>query len=374
MLLLDYKEINLVWIKHDFRIRDNEALALAEQEGKPYVIMILLEPSLMQAKDRSMRYFKLFYLNAIEFNKNLFHEFKARAQILYAELTDVIKFLFANKISISKIFAYEEYSTYATYQRDKLVRKFCKDNQIDFKEISKDCIARGSKRLYTSEEINDYFCHATITKTNLKNSIHLPFLEKNFNLPQELLQNFKHDSTKVEVGEVSAHRVLNSFIEERSKKYLQCISKPYASRNFSSRLSQFLSFGNITSRQVIQAIKNSEHYERNKKNLDAFISRIYWRRHFIQKFEKDCYTYEFQAINPYFNELPIKKNEEFIQRWKTGTTGIPIVDACMRQLIYEGWLNFRMRAMLVSFFCFYLEQDWRDAQYHLAQLFIDYEP
>ena len=51
-----------------------------------------------------------------------------------------------------------------------------------------------------------------------------------------------------------------------------------------------------------------------------------------------------------------------------------MVDASMRCLITTGWLNFRMRAMLVSFLCHYLEQDWRRGVYYLAKLFLDYEP
>mgnify|MGYP000011617479 FL=1 len=51
-----------------------------------------------------------------------------------------------------------------------------------------------------------------------------------------------------------------------------------------------------------------------------------------------------------------------------------MVDASMRCLINNGWLNFRMRAMLVSFLCHHLEQDWKRGVYHLAKLFLDYEP
>ena len=67
-------------------------------------------------------------------------------------------------------------------------------------------------------------------------------------------------------------------------------------------------------------------------------------------------------------------NNLLLEKWKKGQTGFPMVDASMRCLIKNGWLNFRMRAMLVSFLCHYLEQDWRRGVYHLAKLFLDYEP
>ena len=67
-------------------------------------------------------------------------------------------------------------------------------------------------------------------------------------------------------------------------------------------------------------------------------------------------------------------NKEFIKAWKEGNTGIPLVDANMRCLIQTGWINFRMRAMLVSIFCHHMDCDWREGVYHLANLFLDYEP
>ena len=55
-------------------------------------------------------------------------------------------------------------------------------------------------------------------------------------------------------------------------------------------------------------------------------------------------------------------------------TGYPFVDACMRSLTYEGWINFRMRAMLISFASYNLWIDWRITGKHLAKLFTDYDP
>ncbi len=85
-------------------------------------------------------------------------------------------------------------------------------------------------------------------------------------------------------------------------------------------------------------------------------------------------SYETQCINKGYDLLEHKKNEAFIVAWKKGQTGYPLIDACMRAVIHTGWINFRMRAMLVSFFTFNLDQDWREGVYHLAQQFLDYDP
>lgn len=66
--------------------------------------------------------------------------------------------------------------------------------------------------------------------------------------------------------------------------------------------------------------------------------------------------------------------QQRITAFKEGRTGYPMVDAVMRCLLQHGWVNFRMRCMLVSFATFNLWLDWRVIQGHLARAFLDYEP
>jgi deoxyribodipyrimidine photo-lyase len=103
------------------------------------------------------------------------------------------------------------------------------------------------------------------------------------------------------------------------------------------------------------------------------ISRLHWHCHFIQKFEVDC-NYETNFVNKGFTKLIRKKNIKFIVAWQNGLTGYPLVDASMRAVKKTGWINFRMRAMLVSFLVHNLDQDWRDGAYFLSRQFLDYEP
>ena len=67
-------------------------------------------------------------------------------------------------------------------------------------------------------------------------------------------------------------------------------------------------------------------------------------------------------------------DSERLQRWQQGQTGWPLVDACMRSLQYTGWLNFRMRAMLMAVASYQLWLHWRDPALQLARLFTDFEP
>jgi deoxyribodipyrimidine photo-lyase len=123
---------------------------------------------------------------------------------------------------------------------------------------------------------------------------------------------------------------------------------------------------------LYQYTKQNYSDSNNKRALSNFISRLHWHCHFIQKFENEC-RYEFENINRAYNADIKPKNEEYIKAWQTGHTGIPLVDACMRCLVATGYINFRMRSMVVSFFLFNLWQDWRELHF-LAKQFLDYEP
>jgi len=125
-------------------------------------------------------------------------------------------------------------------------------------------------------------------------------------------------------------------------------------------------------RMVYQFTLQYQAESKNKRALANFISRLFWHCHFMQKFEDEC-RMEFENVNKAYDNLIKPKNDSLIHAYESGKTGIPIVDACMRCLVATGYINFRMRAMVVSFFVFNLWQDWRELHF-LARQFLDYEP
>lgn len=77
---------------------------------------------------------------------------------------------------------------------------------------------------------------------------------------------------------------------------------------------------------------------------------------------------------PAYNGLRENKfNETHFQAWEAGKTGDPMVDDCMRALTATGWINFRMRAILMSFAGYHLWLHRIESALHLAKLFTDYE-
>ena len=176
---------------------------------------------------------------------------------------------------------------------------------------------------------------------------------------------------------------LASFLQQRASKYMLTISKPGISARHCSRLSAHLAYGTVSVREVEQATKarmaelarqGDEAATFLRKNLGAFLSRLAWRCHFIQKLEQRP-DIEFRCMHSAFEGMrePFFRQELF-DAWASGHTGYPLVDAAMRSLHANGWITFRMRAMLVSFASYHLWLDWRQTAPFMAQLFTDYEP
>jgi deoxyribodipyrimidine photo-lyase len=138
-------------------------------------------------------------------------------------------------------------------------------------------------------------------------------------------------------------------------------------------LSPYISWGNLSVRYVWQTAEQAKRNGASRFQLHAFTSRLRWQAHFVQKFEMED-RIEFESINKGYASLKKSPNETYIQAWKTGQTGFPLIDASMRCLIQTGYINFRMRAMLVSFFTHHLWQPWQLGVKHLAKQFLDFEP
>ncbi len=186
-----------------------------------------------------------------------------------------------------------------------------------------------------------------------------------------------HSRTLQSSGETAAKATLDSFLQERGRGYRRALSSPLTATDGCSRLSPHLAFGTISMRHVHQATEATIAASDDRSlsyGLRGFAGRLRWHCHFMQKLEDEP-AIEFQNFARVADGL--RENEfdrERFEAWCAGATGYPMVDACMRSLKATGWLNFRMRAMLVSFASYHLWLHWRETGQFLARQFLDFEP
>ncbi|WP_452226465.1 FAD-binding domain-containing protein [Lacinutrix cladophorae] len=363
--------INIVWLKRDIRSQDHEPLFKAEADGTPYFIVYLFEPSLIRHPDTSLRHLQFVYHSILELNKTL-APFNRKVEVFYQEAIEVFSYLH-QKFEIKNLFSYQESGIQITWQRDKLLKTFCKTKHIIWKEFQRDGIIRGIKNRDTWNTLWGKTMHTAICVNNYSVN-QMDAYTHPFILPQKLEKKLQEYPKQYQpAGERNAWRYLKSFTEQRGFNYQKHISKPTQSRKSCSRLSPYLAWGNISIKQVFQFVGTHPNGTKNSNAFSAMLTRLHWHCHFIQKFETAC-SYETACINSGYELLVHTRNNAFLKAWKTGTTGYPLIDACMRAVKETGWINFRMRAMVVSFLTLNLDQDWRDGTYYLAKQFLDYEP
>lgn len=363
--------INIVWLKRDIRTQDHAPLDAAEKAGLPYRIIYLFEPEMIAHPDSSDRHLQFIYHSILDLDRHL-AQYNRQVEIFYGNAEDVFHYLLGHE-NIGQVFSHRESGIRLTWVRDKKVAKLFERHNIEWLEYKRDGIERGIQ----NREGWDKQWYVTMSQAQIENRYsrnHLTLLDHPFPLTDTFKKVIKEYPSEFQpAGEMNAWKYLKSFTQDRGKNYHRLISKPLESRTSCGRLSPYLAWGNLSIKQAVQHIKTHPNYASNKRAFNGILTRLKWHCHFIQKFEVEC-EYETQCINRGYELLERAQNEEFIKAWKEGKTGFPLVDACMRCLETTGWINFRMRAMVVSILCHHLDQDWRTGVYHLAKLFLDYEP
>lgn len=385
----------LWWIKRDFRINDNDALLQAIEECEKVAALFIIEPSLCHAEETSYFHYHAWDQGAQHLAATL-QKCGATLNVVTGEAVTVLDNILGNN-GFDAIFSHEETGSNISFMRDKAVQHWASQNNIVWHEAHQNgVIRRLADRDQRQPVIRDRLFNTH--PRSAPRSIHSwPIAlsdhpQINTNDPDcwptyESLSGSpidkRIDLSKTQlVDEQQAHADLASFLEDRGLAYSGGISSPNTAFQAGSRLSAHLAWGTVSLRQVFHATwerdrdlarsKTPEAY-RWRKSLKSFQSRLHWHDHFMQRLES-APEMEFTAINPAYNAVNYGDNTPLMQAWENGKTGLPLVDACMRCLAATGFLNFRMRAMVVSAGCFGLAQSWKSLYYPLARLFLDYEP
>ena len=371
--------MNIVWIKRDLRIEDHDALAQAAKHGTVLPLYIL-EPDLWQQPDMSHRHYLFLQDCLCELNQDL-EKLGQRLIIKVGNATDVLEDI-TKRHNTNALWSHQETWNGWTYARDKAVKRWCKSHNIPWHEPVQNGVVR---RLNDRDGWAARWYHQ-MKKPLIYKPLKLQAIKETTDaLPSyrelSLNEDGVHDLQKG--GRTEGLKLLHSFLYERGEGYTKEMSSPVTAFESCSRLSAHLAFGTLSIREVFQACerRNQEikQMPRGAKGkwpsaMRSFSGRLRWNCHFIQKLEDEP-RIEFENMHPAYDGLRGDDfNEEYFEAWKAGMTGYPMVDACMRALTATGWLNFRMRAMVMSFASYHLWLHWRKPALHLANLFNDYEP
>ena len=364
----------LVWFKRDLRLLDHDPLVKAIQSRQKILLLYSFEPLWLNDSHYSTKHFD-FIKQSLEDLQRQLAGYDTKILVVQEDIIPLFKKL-QQLEPISSIYSYQETGMQMTYDRDKGVSRWCAEHHINWDESIQNGVLRGLRNRKGWQ--NSWVDH-------VNQPIAIPKMEqghffRSSEIDVLLESHFEHIPLQTMVsahlqrgGTTQAQKYLNTFLAKRIKGYNTHYSKPATSRLHSSRLSPYLAWGNLSVRQVCKYAALHKERIGSNRNLNAFLSRMRWQAHFIQKFEMEI-EMEFQSVNAGYRQL-VKKTEPHLQKaWREGRTGIPLVDAAMRCLVTTGFVNFRLRAMLASFFTHLLWQPWQDCTEHLAQHFLDFEP
>lgn len=367
------EEIAVVWLKRDLRLHDNEAIINALNSGKKIFFVYLFEDSLLEDEHYSKRHWDFIKESLNDINSQL-EAFNTKVLTINSEVISFFRYA-KSILNITEVYSHIETGIYKTFHRDKSFKRFCKNNSIAWIENIHNGVFRGRENRENWKEDWETYMKATQFKFQATEDSFLPIetLESLSTNLRIVDLNTESEKKFQKGGRQTGLMYMKTFFNSRYLYYGKHISKPTEARHSCSRLSPYIAWGNLSVREVFQFAKNIRPEAKNKRALDAFTSRLRWQAHFIQKFEMECIM-EKESLNKGFNKLKKNVSEQYVKAWEEGKTGIPFIDACMRCLITTGYLNFRMRAMLVSFFTHNLWQPWQEASKYLSKLFLDFEP
>ncbi|MTI62445.1 MAG: deoxyribodipyrimidine photo-lyase [Methylophaga sp.] len=364
-------DINVVWFKRDLRLRDHAPLKAACDSELPALLLYVIEPMLVEDPHYSLRHWRFIWQSLADMQAQL--QSQQQLMIVRSEMPDLLARI-SEQFTIRNLFSHQEIGLANTFERDRAVAQWCQQHQVDWSEYPCGAVERAKPNRDDWDRHWQKIMRAEKQQPRLERLQTIPLPEDAaFKPPESWLQV---DTNFQQGGSRSAWQTLESFYQGRGQNYYRRLSSPSASREACSRMSAYLAWGNISLREMYQHLLSHWQDRGWRRSLAALSSRLHWHCHFMQKFESEC-EMEFRPVNRGYQSFPYRNDvavEQELAAWQQGKTGFPLVDACMRCLHQTGYINFRMRAMLVSFLCHHLLIDWRRGATHLAQLFLDFEP
>jgi deoxyribodipyrimidine photo-lyase len=372
--------LQIVWFKRDLRAVDHRPLVEAAQRG-PVLPLLIVEPAFWREPDASERHYLFMRDTARELDAQL-AALGQRLIVRVGEACDVLMEL-RRAHGIAALWSHEETGNAWTFARDRAVAQWARRHGIAWHERRQDGVTRRLRnRDGWASRWDAMMAEAVVQPPSALTPL-INVASERMPAAHDLGLNPDGCSARQTGGREAGLTALESFLSDRGRDYRRAMSSPLAGAEACSRVSPYLAWGALSMREVTQLTwarmrelrgETSADARAYRASLTSFNGRLHWHCHFMQKLES-APSIETVELHPSTRGLrPEAADQTLLAGWADGMTGYPFLDACMRSLKATGWLNFRMRAMVMSFASYNLWQPWRETGLHLARQFTDYEP
>jgi deoxyribodipyrimidine photo-lyase len=379
----------IVWFRNDLRVTDNEALYRAFQECDEVITVYVFDKEYLHGEQYGSKKFGArrihFILECLNDLKKSLDSIGTSLQVKIGRADQVLSQM-AEEFEVSQVYAQKEVTSEELEMENRVTESLGEKVQVNFFhghtlyhpedipfEIEKipDVFSDFRKKCEKQAEMREIFS----IPEKMKAPQGLPEID----LPELKDLGFKENpiSDKAAIqykgGEREARqRLENYFWETENLSTYKYTRNGLLGLNYSSKFSAWLAHGCISPRMIQREVKR---YEKSiKKNSSTYwlVFELVWRDYFryvAMKYGNKLFFPE--GIKN--NETDWQEDQKVLTAWKTGKTGVPMIDANMRELNETGFMSNRGRQLVASYLTKDLKQDWRYGAAYFEQELIDYD-
>lgn len=377
-------DMQLIWLRSDLRQHDNTALAAAAERG-PTVAVYLLSPQQWQEHDDAPCKVDFWLRNLRELSKSLGDlniPLLIRTAPHWDQAPDVLLEL-CRQLKIDAVHVNEEYGIHES-RRDAAVAEALQAAGITFHSYLDQLLFKPGSVLTKTGTYFQVFsqfrkaCYERLHRSmsSLKQA---PGKQSALNIASDpvpqAIEGFPTPDESLRAlwpaGEAEARRRLDTFADAQIDYYKS--ERDFPAKPGTSQLSAYLAAGVISPRQCLHAAlqSNQGEFESGKVGAVTWINELLWRefyKHILVGYPR---VSRHRAFRPETEALAWRDAPEDLAAWQEARTGLPIIDAAMRQLLETGWMHNRLRMVVAMFLTKNLLIDWREGERFFMRHLID---
>ncbi|WP_081211546.1 cryptochrome/photolyase family protein [Salegentibacter sediminis] len=356
------KKVTIFWFRRDLRLDDNVGFLEALKSQNPVLPIFIFDTEILDKLPKDDARVTFIHRQLQQMRQELQADYNSSIALYHGKPKEILQKLI-KEYKIAEVFTNHDYEPYAI-KRDKEIAEILSKNNIGFHTFKDQVIFEKDE--VVKKDGDPYVVYTPYMKiwkdhfNSLDLKIHytsqyLHNLIQNSRLPNLSLKELGFKTSAIKVPD---YDVTPTLIQQYEK------SRNIPGKDGTSRLGPHLRFGTVSVRKMVK--------KANTESNKTFLEELIWREFFMQV----LYHYPNTLTTSFkkkYDRIEWRNNEEEFEKWKTGKTGYPLVDAGMRQLNKTGFMHNRVRMLVGSFLCKHLLIDWRWGEAYFAEKLLDYE-
>lgn len=368
----------IVWFRRDLRLEDHTALAAAIAQGYEVIPVFIFDKIILDKIDDKKDLRLTFIYDSLKEIEEELISYGSSLTILYGDPSVEIPNL-AKELKVQKVFFNRDYEPYAIRRDNNVIHELKKLN-IDVENFRDHVIFEGKD--VVKNDGTPYKVFTPYSKAWLAHLQKYPQRLKKFKITKNCFHQFNNSLSILTfdwmnmIGFCYSENILvkggRKEALARLKKFKSKISdynqlRDFPSREGTSNISPYIRFGLISIRELIEICVQT-----NNPGEKSWLNELIWRE-FYQMILFNFPKVEKAAFKDEYNDIKWPTDQKLIEKWKNGETGVPIVDAAMRELYLYGTMPNRLRMIVASYFCKIMLQDWKIGELYFAQKLMDFD-